>query len=120
VSPTEQRDRALIVANEKRMRVVEIRRQVKSGQLALADLLADPPDEILHMTLFDVVRMTYTSTRAGASMETLGRRALQDGVNLLVQVGRSSMRSREWVAENVMWQHRPQEGRLRRYVEVLP
>lgn len=118
MTTAEQRESARQLANQKRLRIAELRRDVNQGRVTLAELLADPPPEILQMTLFDVIRMTYTSNRSGTSLEAIGRRALLDGVNLLVRVERSSMRSRQWVAENVMWQHRAQAGHARRYVEV--
>ena len=100
MSPDQQK--ALNMANDKRARITELRHRIASNRAALDEVLLDPPEALERMAIADVVRLAY-SQRSGAAMERLGRLALRDGVNLMMPLGRASLRSREWVAEHAAW-----------------
>src|SRR4051812_4057006 len=98
----EQRAAALAAANDKRLRIAALRRRIISERGALQDVLRDPPDELADWPLIDVVRLSY-GKRTTVSMQQLGRLALRDGVNLMMPLGRASLRSREWLAGHASW-----------------
>jgi hypothetical protein len=89
----------------------DIRRRVQSGRLPIADLLADPPDAVLGMTVFDVLRLLRRDRSANRWEHHLGRQALRDGINVFVRVGEASPRTRAWAIEHgqrhvVRWRSR--------------
>lgn len=101
-----QRDLALKAATERRMRISEIRRRARQGDVTLNELILDPPDELTSMLCIDVVRLTLRSQHSTAGLQRLGRLAVRDGINLLMPVGGTSARTRAWIAEHADW-HRP-------------
>jgi hypothetical protein len=76
-----------------------IRRGLRTGELRLADVLADPPPELEDVLLVDLVRWSRGVGRS--KLERIGRRAVQDGVNLAMTVGRVAPSSRVWAGEVV-------------------
>lgn len=98
-----QRDKALRMANGRRMQLVELRRDMRAGRVTLAEIMVDPPDLLEHVACIDVVRMNYSRVKATPWMERLGRLAVADGINLMMPLGRASARTREWIAENAAW-----------------
>lgn len=86
----------------KRSARAEIRRRLRTGQLSLTELVSDPPPEMEGVVLVDVLRMLRDTNRerGQASLAAIGRRAVVDGVNLMVPLGTASARSRAWVAEH--------------------
>lgn len=91
----------------------KVRRDLVTGAVSLADVLADPPAVILDLTILEVLKML----RGGHSerriwQHRLGQQALRDQVNVLVQVGRSSQATREWaVAHGQVYAHLGQRQR---------
>src|SRR4051794_32507453 len=104
---------ALGMANERRREIADLRAKVKRGEITLSQLMADPPALLRAWPCFDVVRMTWSRPRSGASLERLGRLAVRDGVNLLMPLGRTSQRTRAWIAEHAVWHTVPVNGGTR-------
>jgi hypothetical protein len=105
-------------ANAKRLRMAALRRYLRTETGALEDILRDPPAEFEDWPLIDVVRLGYNK-RGSVACERLGRLAVRDGVNLLVPLGRASLRSREWIIKHARWWWTPStSGRARCYVHV--
>lgn len=101
MTPVPQVMDALRVGQERRMNRVHVFARIRSGELDLFDVLADPPEALATASLLDVVRRTSSSARTVESLDALGHAAVRDGVNLLVQLGRSSVRQREWLASRL-------------------
>lgn len=78
-----------------------VRLGLATGTLPLAELLADPPAEILGVTLLDVLKM-LRGRHADRRLwqHRLGQAALRDGINVLVTIGQSSQRTREWAVQH--------------------
>jgi hypothetical protein len=88
---------------ERRSARTELRRDLRNGTVTLQQAMADPPPELEKVLLVDVLRMVRSKrSRSSASMAVLGRRAVHDGVNLMLPVGKASAWTREWVAEHGM------------------
>ena len=105
---TEQRDSARQLANDKRLRIATVRRDLRNGTLSLSSAMSDPPDELLRYPLIDVIRWTrMQGRRCTRSDVEIGRRAVRDGVNLMLSVGDASPRSRAWVAQWGTYRWRP-------------
>jgi hypothetical protein len=101
-----ERALALEHAQTTRLEVVELRRRIRRGEVALVDLLDDPPACIHGMGLVDVLRFSYTGSgraRIPRRIESLGREAARDGINLLVPIERASMRTRRWLVVRASW-----------------
>lgn len=96
------REAALEIAQVRRARLAEIRRQAHDGTLSLADIVRDPPTELHGWTCVDVIRLKIRA-RSSNSIARLGRLAVRDGVNLLMPIGRTSQRSRLWIIEHACW-----------------
>lgn len=101
---------ALEAANAKRARMTAIRRQAREGRHGLEALLLDPPPEIARLPMIDVVRMSRSGSASRTAMERLGRMALRDDVNLMMPIGRASVRTRRWVVEHALWNFHPHTG----------
>lgn len=97
-----QRDRALSSANQKRIAIAGIRAQLSSGQLTIADVMMDPPRELLATPLIDILRMQRGRVRSGLSLTIIGEEAIDANVNLLLPLGIASARVRGWVAAHGM------------------
>lgn len=117
MTTTEQRTLALGRANDKRARMSALKQRLRTERGALAGVLLDPPDELAHMPVIDVVRLAW-GLRASRSLERLGRLALRDGVNLMMPLGHSSARTRSWLAEHASWNWMAGQAYTRRYVVV--
>lgn len=50
-----QRDEALLVANDVRVRRARLKKQINAGRVSTADVLADPPYYVETMKLFDLL-----------------------------------------------------------------
>jgi hypothetical protein len=105
-----QRDAALRKANATRLSIAAVRRRAQRGEITLSDLMLYPRPEFEQVPLVDVVRLVMTR-RHGPALEGLGRAALRDGVNLMLPMGHASLRTRMWVAENVLWQRHRRDAR---------
>lgn len=101
------RDRALALANGRRLEIRQLREQVSAGEVTLAELMQDPPAAIEHWACIDVVRLKWTR-RTNTSLEKLGRLAVRDGINLLLPMSRASKETRAWIAAHVTWRVYPQ------------
>lgn len=78
-----------------------IRRCLASGSLCIADVLRDPPVSVAKMTVLDALRLIRTHNMKGTVWQAqLGRRAVSDGVNLLVKIEDASARTIEWAIAN--------------------
>lgn len=97
---TTQRREAMHAANAKKMQIACLRRALRTGELAICDVLRNPP-ECVHHLLFVELLLRIVPRFGRRSVEALGRHALYDGVNLNVRIGRSSQRTREWLACHV-------------------
>jgi len=87
-----------LIGGETNMRRREIRERVRAGDLTLAELLAEPPEAVHGVRLFEPVRW---QPRVGwRAIETLNRQAILNGVNLLLPVGQAGELTRRWVIEN--------------------
>lgn len=84
-----------------RRRRKDIKDALCDGRMSVEDLLRDVPDEALTMTLLDVIRSTRRGKIHPLILEALGKKAMIDGVNLLVTLGRASDRSKGWLVRNV-------------------
>lgn len=106
---------ALHRGNGFRLNAAELRRRVAAGEVTLEQILLDPPEYIHGLLLLDAVRKYRTGARNAARstrfIEAMGRRAMLEGVNLCVPVGRASLTSRRWVIEYC--RHAPGPGRPR-------
>lgn len=92
--------RALELACQQSSAQAVIRRGLRNGTLTLAEVMADPPVELRGRVLFDVIRMARPRTgRNSPALAMMGRRALDDGINLMVHLGRADVRTRAWAAE---------------------
>ncbi len=109
---------ALATANERRMRIAALKSGIRSGDITLAEIMANPPEILSNWSCADVIRARYSSRHAIPSLERLGRLAVRDRVNLLVPLGRASARTRTWVAEHATWDIRTNGAHRRLYVEV--
>lgn len=107
----EQRRAALELANEKRLRIADLRRRIRTEHGALEDVLLNPPEELAGIPIIDIVRYAYDN-RPAKTAERLGRLAIRDGVNLLMPLGRASARTREWTAEHTVWHRSAAWSRL--------
>lgn len=87
---------ALTIANRKRVALAQLRRDLRSGAVQLADVLNDPPDCISHYTVLDVLELMRTNSRAISWKRELGAAALFDRVNVLVAVADASPRTIDW------------------------
>lgn len=117
MTTTEQRDMALVLANEQRAAVAELRRRVARERGALEDVLMNPPDVLAQWPVVDVVRMTY-SQRSSKALARLGQLAARDRVNLLVPLGMASERTRVWAVEHVAWHWCASSSHARRSICV--
>lgn len=100
------RDMQTLCANSNRLRSAkaQFRAGLASGELALADVLADPPDCLQQTILLDLLRM---ARGIGATkLRLLNLRAMRDRVNLATPLGQTSERSRRWLADELSGAHR--------------
>lgn len=78
-----------------------LRTAIYNGDLTLAQLLEDPPAAIGKMALVDIIRWTFNRPHhAGDGIAATGRKAVHDGINLLVSVDRASQHTLQWVGEH--------------------
>jgi hypothetical protein len=106
VTATEQRRAALEIANERRAAVAAYKRALRGGELPLAQVMLDPPADLAEVPLVDLARWSRGQARNNAWFVRMGQAALRERVNLMLPLGRASVRTREWVAEYAGW-HRP-------------
>lgn len=97
----EQRQTALLTANETRTKRAQLKRGLRSGDVTLAQAFREPV--FADSLLIEVVR--YTG--AHKALAAVGKQALRDNVNLMVTVGRASERSKAWVAKHGYRHWRP-------------
>lgn len=91
----------IVLAHQRKREKGAIRRSLLSGELTLAELMADPPVVLRNATLADILWMRRRdAARRHSSMIALGERAMRDGVNLMIPLSMASARSRAWVAAN--------------------
>lgn len=91
----EQRAAANAASAAKRQFIAQLRSHVLAGRVGLDALLLDPPPQIAHLALIDV--MAFARPRARGSWRVdVGRAAVRAGVNVLQPVGGASKVSREW------------------------
>lgn len=92
---------ALATAQDRRMRMAQLRRDLRCNPQLLAEWMADPPELLLDVPLLDLVRWTRSSrARSYTAITDLNGRAVRERVNLMMPLGRASTASREFVAEH--------------------
>lgn len=100
---TSQRLDALERANVKRLARADYRRRLPGDADLLRAVLLDPPDDLKAVRLHEIVAWSRKDRCARTrGIESLGRRAVVHGVNLMMPLGRASLRSREWLATDPM------------------
>lgn len=100
MSPEEQRAEALQAANVRRVEVSQWKRRLKRNPHAVRMALATRPAEIAHVPLVEMLAWARVGGLRSVAMEELGRQAALDGVNLLVPLGRASVKTRSWAVEH--------------------
>lgn len=96
----QQRRAALNVATAKRLNKAALKRSLRNGTMSLTAVMADPPDELAHDPLIDVIRWSRAQGKPGRpSITEIGKQALRDQVNLMTPLEDASARSRAWAAE---------------------
>lgn len=81
-----------------------IKKALATGDLSLEDVLMDPSSEVVGMAVIDVIRATRREQRFGPSLWHINGLAVRAGVNLMIPVGKASLRTREWaVMHGGMW-----------------
>ena len=99
-----QRQRALVAGNARRAAVAQLRRALQADPPSIRDVLLNPPEMLAGMLLVDVVCLPCGGRRPRtAVLMQLGRRAIDDGVNLLAPLDRATPSARAWVAANAVW-----------------
>ena len=92
---------ALALANRSRLARADWRKRLAGDRDLLVRVLLEQPDALADVWLIDLLRWSR-STRPSANkcdtMPRLGARAVRADVNLLMPLGRASLRSREWLA----------------------
>lgn len=86
-------------ANEVRASRAAAKRALRSGALTLPVAMRDRPDELLDVLLIDIVRWSRNRSST-AAISHIGAMAVRDSVNLMMPLGRASLRSRDWVAQH--------------------
>lgn len=131
VDRAEQAQAALQVANAKRCAKARLRRDIKAGQITLAQIVATRPLELADCPLFEVLLMF--PQRGQRALVEINRHAIRDRVNLAVTFGDASTTTLRWLTDLtargsrpgrplVVFGHysafdgRPQAGRGRRVV----
>lgn len=94
---------ALEVANERRLTVAALKRDVRAGRVTLAAIMAHPPAAALDVALVDLVRWARDATRTRAWFERLGKQAVRDDINLLLTVAQASTETRRWLVLHAGW-----------------
>jgi hypothetical protein len=99
MTATEQRVTALKTANVKRIDVARHKRSMRGNAKAVIDALEERPDDLAHIPVVELLAWARTCGLRSATMEKVGRRAVADGVNLLVPLGRASSHTRQWAMD---------------------
>lgn len=100
-------EQALAIGNERRLKVAALRRRVREGQLKTADLLNDPPDALLNLSVFEVMLFARETRGCGSCRRQIGADALRDQINVLIHVGEASQRTLRWAAQRAPVRNRP-------------
>lgn len=96
---TAQRTRALRAANEARVTQRAWRLHVRSDRDALRAVLLDPPAEIHHVTVLEVLGWARAAKcLRSPTMRSLNGLAVRHSVNLLVPLGEAGEHTRTWAA----------------------
>ena len=97
LTPVEQRQAAIVKANEVRRARLELKDGLRAGTITLDDiLLAGPHPAVLRTPLLDVMMWGKAGRLQSRGLAILGERALDARVNLLLPVGQASVRMRAW------------------------
>jgi hypothetical protein len=78
-----------------RQQRAQIRRGLADGSLNVVDVLAERPEAIADLNVYEVLRMVRRVGRS--TLADMGRRAIADGVNLMVLVRSASTRTVGWI-----------------------
>lgn len=100
MTATEQRRAALLVANEKRMSRDQLRRDLITGAADWRQMILEPPACIHGMLISEALLLIPGVRRT--KVEQAGRQAFHAGITLTIRCERASMRTREWVAGNLL------------------
>lgn len=97
---------ALASANTKRTKIADLRRRARRNPQAVIDALTDPPEYAHHITVLELLAMARSTGMRATAIEHVGYRAINDGINLLVPLGRASATTRYWACLNGLeWVH---------------
>lgn len=103
---------ALSIADSVKRERSRLRHEARERPELLEDLLTSPPASVATMPVVDLLRLVsgYRATRA---LTVIGRRAANDGVNLMLATGLpASKAARDWCLRNVEWKRSPSGARL--------
>ncbi len=96
----EKRDRALREANERRLEVAEWRKRLRRNVPEIRRALATKPDPIAEVLVVELLSWARARGLRAGQLEEIGRQAVVDDVNLLVPLGRASVKTRAWAIEH--------------------
>lgn len=90
------------VSQSARKAKAQVYADLTTGLLSLQDVLVPVHPALVDLPLVEVVRMQWAKAgrQTTPTLEALGRKAVHDGVNLMMAAGRASGYSRAWVAEH--------------------
>lgn len=77
----------------------KIRRKLQTDPRALHRVVLNPPECLHRVPVVDVLRWCCAS-RSNQSIVRIGAMAARDRINLLVELGNASERTRTWVTEH--------------------
>lgn len=96
MSPDAKRLAGLERAHAKRSQISVIRQALRRGEITLEDVLLDPPEVLASVPLLDVLQMDRDRDTRSTTMWKLNGAAVQEGVNLMLPVGRASEQTRRF------------------------
>jgi hypothetical protein len=98
---------ALERAQAVRLGRVARKREAFQQPAVIRGWLNDPPEDLLSAPLLDLIQWTRSRGRQRhPSIVQINAEAVRAGVNLMMPLGRASVRSRAWVAEHGLWYSR--------------
>lgn len=87
-------------SNEVRQARASIRRALAAGEVTIADVMRNPPEELGDRALFEILLMARNVGRR--RLRDLNGRAVADGINLALTLEDADEATREWIAANAL------------------
>lgn len=79
----------------------KVRADLRAGHVTWEQLLRDPPAVVSDMLLIDILRLPrQTGQRKVVALTKLGRKALDDQINLMLPLRITSQRQRQWMVDH--------------------